>query len=105
MHSSWTRKFKRHKGRWSRWDQSRARKLMLIPAYYLLPWTPISLCQARAAHSTAEKEELRIRGELETQEARLKQLYQKQGRSQSFATQKDRDVFLRQEVSPPCRII
>ena len=61
--------------------------------------TPLLITpQARLAHSTAEKEELRIRGELEAQEARLKQLYQKQGRSQSFATQKDRDVFLKQEV-------
>ena len=62
-----------------------------LSALFFLP-------QARVAHSAAEGEELRVRGELEGQEARLRQLYLKQGRSQTFATQKDRDVFLKQEV-------
>ncbi|GAX82234.1 hypothetical protein CEUSTIGMA_g9662.t1 [Chlamydomonas eustigma] len=55
--------------------------------------------QARVEHLSSEKEELRIQAEVESAEARLHQLYQKQGRSRSFATQKERDASLKKEIA------
>jgi structural maintenance of chromosome 3 (chondroitin sulfate proteoglycan 6) len=57
------------------------------------------LASAKSSHAKAEAEELKIRGQLDAAETRLKQLYERQGRDKSFASQKERDAWLTKEIA------
>ena len=56
------------------------------------------LAGAKSAHAKAEAEEFKIHGQLDAAESRLKQLYERQGRDKSFASQKERDAWLNKEI-------